>query len=103
MHTGPSIRIPDGGGLARAALGRPGPASSAWDDARSGGSPLSVLTSRAREVLPALADGRSNREIASELFISDKTASVHVSNILAMLGAASRTEAAATAHDNGFR
>jgi DNA-binding NarL/FixJ family response regulator len=67
------------------------------------GSPLSVLTSREREVLRALAGGRSNREIASELFISDKTASVHVSNILAKLGAASRTEAAAIVHDNGFR
>jgi DNA-binding CsgD family transcriptional regulator len=67
------------------------------------GSPLSVLTSRELEVLRALAGGRSNREIASELFISDKTVSVHVSNILAKLGAASRTEAAAIAHDNGFR
>ena len=67
------------------------------------GSPLSVLTNRELEVLRALAGGRSNREIASTLFISDKTVSVHVSNILAKLGAASRTEAAAIAHDNGFR
>ncbi|HSR85232.1 MAG TPA: AAA family ATPase [Streptosporangiaceae bacterium] len=67
------------------------------------GSPLSILTNRELEVLRALAGGRSNREIASELFISDKTVSVHVSNILAKLGAASRTEAAAIAHDNGFR
>jgi DNA-binding CsgD family transcriptional regulator len=67
------------------------------------GSPLSVLTSRELEVLHALASGRSNREIAAELFISGKTVSVHVSNILAKLGAASRTEAAAIAHDNGIR
>ena len=67
------------------------------------GSPLSVLTSRELEVLRSLASGRTNREIAADLFISDKTVSVHVSNILAKLGAASRTEAAAIAHDNGIR
>ncbi len=67
------------------------------------GSPLSVLTSRELEVLQALSAGRSNREIGTELFISGKTVSVHVSNILAKLGAASRTEAAAIAHDNGIR
>jgi DNA-binding NarL/FixJ family response regulator len=49
-------------------------------------------------VLRLLADGRSNREIAEELFISAKTASVHVSNILAKLGVPSRGAAAATAH-----
>jgi DNA-binding NarL/FixJ family response regulator len=67
------------------------------------GSPLSILTSRELEVLQALTAGRSNKEIAAELFISGKTVSVHVSNILAKLGAASRTEAAAIAHDNGLR
>jgi len=71
--------------------------------AAAAGSPLSILTSRELEVLRSLVGGRSNREIAAELFISDKTVSVHVSNILAKLGAASRTEAAAIAHDNGLR
>jgi DNA-binding CsgD family transcriptional regulator len=56
------------------------------------------LTAREFEVLRLVASGRSNREIAAELFISAKTASVHVSNILAKLGVASRGEAAATAH-----
>jgi DNA-binding NarL/FixJ family response regulator len=56
------------------------------------------LTAREFEVLRLVADGRSNREIASELFISAKTASVHVSNILAKLSVTSRGEAAATAH-----
>ncbi|MBB4698743.1 helix-turn-helix transcriptional regulator [Sphaerisporangium siamense] len=56
------------------------------------------LTAREREVLRLVATGRSNREIAAELFISAKTVSVHVSNILAKLGATSRGEAAATAH-----
>ena len=65
-------------------------------------SPLSVLTSREAEVLRLVAAGHSNREIGAELFIATKTVSVHVSNILAKLGAASRTEAAAIAHGNGI-
>jgi len=56
------------------------------------------LTERELEVLRLVAAGRSNREIAAELFISPKTASVHVSNILGKLGVASRGEAAAKAH-----
>jgi DNA-binding CsgD family transcriptional regulator len=80
----------------RARLGR-GPAASAV-----GPSPLNVLTARELEVLTLVAAGRSNREIGSELFIAPKTVSVHVSNILAKLGASSRTEAAAIAHGNGL-
>ena len=53
-------------------------------------------------MLRLVADGRSNREIAGELFISAKTASVHVSNILAKLGVATRGEAAATAHQQNL-
>lgn len=56
------------------------------------------LTERELEVLRLVAEGRTNREIADELFISPKTASVHVSNILAKLGVATRTEAAAVTH-----
>jgi DNA-binding CsgD family transcriptional regulator len=56
------------------------------------------LTAREFEVLRLVAAGRSNREIAAELFISAKTASVHVSNILGKLGVTSRGEAAAAAH-----
>jgi len=56
------------------------------------------LTGRELEVLRLVAAGRSNREIAAELFISPKTASAHVSNILGKLGAATRGEAAAKAH-----
>ncbi len=59
------------------------------------------LTVRERDVLRLVAAGRSNRQIAEELFISPKTASVHVSNILAKLGASSRGEAAAIAHRLG--
>ncbi|MGO8962012.1 MAG: helix-turn-helix domain-containing protein, partial [Streptosporangiaceae bacterium] len=56
------------------------------------------LTAREFEVLRLVADGRSNPEIAAGLFISAKTASVHVSNILAKMGVAGRGEAAAAAH-----
>jgi DNA-binding NarL/FixJ family response regulator len=60
------------------------------------------LTRRENEVLRLLATGASNREIAEALFISGKTASVHVSNILAKLGATNRTQAAAIARDLGL-
>jgi len=56
------------------------------------------LTDREREVLALVAEGRTNGEIAAALFISTKTASVHVSNILAKLGVTGRGEAAALAH-----
>jgi DNA-binding CsgD family transcriptional regulator len=60
------------------------------------------LTAREIEVLRLVAEGRSNRQVADALFISAKTASVHVSNILAKLGVASRVEAAAVAHRLGL-
>jgi DNA-binding CsgD family transcriptional regulator/tetratricopeptide (TPR) repeat protein len=55
------------------------------------------LTSRERDVIALLSVGRTNRQIAAELFISESTAGVHVSNILGKLGVASRTEAAGIA------
>ena len=81
--------------------GGPGSGPAGGTSPRPGASPLAGLTAREREVLRLLAAGRSNREIAAELFIATKTASVHVSNILGKLGAASRTEAAAIAHRSG--
>jgi DNA-binding NarL/FixJ family response regulator len=84
--------------LARRARIGTGPQTEAHGD----GTVLASLTSREREVLRLIAAGRSNREIASVLFIAPKTASVHVSNILGKLGAASRTEAAAIAHREGL-
>lgn len=62
----------------------------------------SPLTAREEDVLRLLALGRSNRQIGEELYITGKTASVHVSNILAKLGAASRTEAVAIAYREGL-
>jgi hypothetical protein len=53
-------------------------------------------------VLGLIADGRTNRQIAETLFITQKTASVHVSNILSKLDVANRGEAAALAHRAGF-
>jgi DNA-binding CsgD family transcriptional regulator len=60
------------------------------------------LTSRERQVLALLAEGATNREIGAELYMAEKTASVHVSRILGKLGVRSRTEAAAVAHRHGL-
>jgi DNA-binding CsgD family transcriptional regulator/tetratricopeptide (TPR) repeat protein len=60
------------------------------------------LTARETEVLALVAEGHTNRQIAEELFISGKTSSVHVSRILAKLGAANRGEAAAIARRLGL-
>jgi ATP/maltotriose-dependent transcriptional regulator MalT len=64
----------------------------------NGATPKIGLTPRELEVLRLVADGHSNREIAEKLFITAKTASVHVSNIMAKMDVASRGEAAAAAH-----
>jgi DNA-binding NarL/FixJ family response regulator len=73
---------------------------------RDGGRPTPAaqlgLTPREAEVLALVAAGRSNRQIAQALFISPKTVGVHVSNLLAKLGAADRVEAAAIAHRLGL-
>jgi len=61
-----------------------------------------VLTPREAEVLGLLAQGRTNRQIGSALYISEKTASVHVSNLVAKLGASGRTEAVAIAAARGL-
>jgi DNA-binding CsgD family transcriptional regulator len=68
---------------------------------RTGAEP-GALTPREHEILALVAQGRSNGEIAKQLYISAKTVSVHVSNILAKLGAAGRTEAAALARSRGL-
>jgi DNA-binding NarL/FixJ family response regulator len=61
------------------------------------------LTAREIEVLALVAAGRTNREIGESLFVAEKAASVHVSNILRKLGVRSRVEAAAVAQRVGTR
>ena len=60
------------------------------------------LTTRERQVLALVAQGATNRQIGGELFMAEKTASVHVSRILAKLDVRSRTQAAAVAHRLGL-
>jgi DNA-binding NarL/FixJ family response regulator len=66
------------------------------------GSPPGSLTAREAEVLTLVARGRTNREVAAELFISDKTVARHVSNIFAKLGLSSRAAATAWAYEHGL-
>jgi ATP/maltotriose-dependent transcriptional regulator MalT len=61
-----------------------------------------VLTRRERDVLALVAEGMTNREIGKRLFISDKTASVHLSNVMTKLNVTSRTEAVTVAHRRGL-
>ncbi len=79
----------------RTRLGVSAPATSATERAYG-------LTRRESEVLTEVAAGRTNREIAEGLFISESTAGVHVSNILGKLGVSTRTEAARVALDQGL-
>ncbi|KIF70498.1 LuxR family transcriptional regulator [Streptomyces sp. AcH 505] len=74
----------------------------AQDDRGSGQGRGTTLTEREREVLVLIADGRSNREIARALVLSEKTVKTHVSNILMKLDLADRTQAALWAVRHGI-
>ena len=63
---------------------------------------LSALTAREREILALVAQGHSNREIAEQLVISERTARTHVSNVLSKLQLSSRTQAALLAIREGL-
>jgi DNA-binding CsgD family transcriptional regulator len=76
----------------RARLGLGGPVTPVSD----------TLTPREAAVLSLVAAGRTNRQIGEELFISEKTVSVHVSRVMAKLGAGSRTEAVSIAYQRGL-
>ncbi|KQX81751.1 MULTISPECIES: response regulator transcription factor [unclassified Streptomyces] len=71
------------------------------DEGTSGQGRGGALTEREREVLTLIADGRSNREIARALVLSEKTVKTHVSNILMKLDLADRTQAALWAVRHG--
>ncbi|MFE0463275.1 AAA family ATPase [Kitasatospora sp. NPDC058965] len=92
-------RLADRAGVARMlAAAAPAPQGARAAENEPAGAAAFHLTPRETDVLRLLADGRTNRQIAEELFISPKTASVHVSNILAKLEVSGRGEAAALAH-----
>jgi DNA-binding NarL/FixJ family response regulator len=67
---------------------------------RKAAEPIEPLTEREKEVLSLVGQGASNKEIASALFITERTARTHVSNILGKLGLQSRTQAALYAVEN---
>lgn len=96
VHLDPAVA----GIVARRMRNRPG--GGAGGGADQGGDALGSLTARERDVLGAVARGLSNRAIADELGITERTARTHVSNILAKLGLASRTQAALLAVQHGL-
>jgi DNA-binding CsgD family transcriptional regulator/tetratricopeptide (TPR) repeat protein len=87
--------------VARARLRIDGGEERAEDAPESADEPFG-LTPRERQVLALVARGATNREIGAELYMAEKTASVHVSRILAKLDVRTRTEAAAVAHRHGL-
>jgi DNA-binding CsgD family transcriptional regulator/tetratricopeptide (TPR) repeat protein len=89
-------------GLVPVPMPAPAPAPAAGTGDRPGGADLIRLTARQFQVLALIEAGMTNREIAQRLFITEKTAGSHVSNILAVLGVRSRVEAATAAHRLGL-
>jgi len=63
---------------------------------------LASLNTQERKILILIAEGLTNRQIGERLFISGKTASVHISNVIGKLGVRGRAEAVAVAHQRGL-
>jgi len=74
------------------------------DNRADDGAPHAVaaLTAREQDVLRLVARGWTNRRVGAELFISDKTVSVHLGHVIPRLGAAGRTDTASRAHRAGL-
>jgi DNA-binding NarL/FixJ family response regulator len=89
VHDGNVLLSPQAAGSLMRSPGGPGPG-------------IDQLTSREREVLAELAKGKSNREIARTLTVSEKTVKAHVSAVLAKLGVQDRTQAALVAVRHSF-
>jgi len=62
---------------------------------------LAALTDREREVFVLIAEGRSNREIAQELYVSEGTVKIHVGRVFAKLGVRDRVQAVVLAYETG--
>ena len=104
-RTGAALIGEDVAALARRAridLREPEPGAAAAAEPDDSPAARLGLTPRELEVLLLVAEGRTNRAIGETLFMSEKTASVHVSRILAKLGVGGRVEAAAVAHRLGL-
>jgi DNA-binding NarL/FixJ family response regulator len=102
VRDGNVLFAPEAAAAVLGAGGSPGdPAGSAAADGSAAVPGLADLTEREREVLAQLARGRSNREIARALVVSEKTVKTHVSNVLMKLGVADRTQAALFAVRHG--
>ncbi len=76
--------------------------SRAADGEQPQAAPVVALTAREQSVLRLVARGWTNRQVGAELFISEKTVSVHLSNVMAKLGASGRTDAVSRAHRAGL-